>query len=91
MFNDKNPITPVQPPGDPSGDAVFIGWQGNASGVVFALYEITAAGHPALGSTVSEKGLRKLRLRVPNASQSQMQHSGSSKTDPFTNTEKEIQ
>lgn len=48
-----------------SDDAVFIGYQENASGVVLALYNITAGGHPALGSTVSEKGLRKLKLQVP--------------------------
>ncbi len=65
MFNDKNPLTPALPPGAHREDAVFIGWQENASGLAFALYEITAAGHPALGSTVSEKGLRKLKLQVP--------------------------
>ncbi|MHB1049720.1 MAG: hypothetical protein ACYC09_06550 [Bacteroidota bacterium] len=47
-------------------DASFFGWQEGYSGESVALYNITAQGHPSFGSTVSEKSLRKLNLRVPN-------------------------
>ena len=46
-------------------DAVFMGWQGRNEGDPFALYNITAEGHPYFGSTVSEKSLRKLNLEIP--------------------------
>jgi hypothetical protein len=46
-------------------DATFLGWQRTSSGNVFALYTVTAANHPSRGSTVSERGLRKLDLQVP--------------------------
>jgi len=48
-----------------NSDAVFIGWQEMYSGDDCALYNITAAGHPSYGSTVSEKTLNKLNLQVP--------------------------
>ena len=46
-------------------DAVFIGWQETLSGDVFALYTITAENHPSYKSTVSEKSLKKMKLRIP--------------------------
>lgn len=49
----------------PDSDAEFIGWQETPSGEVFALYIVTAAGHPLCGSTVSEKTLKKLNLKPP--------------------------
>jgi hypothetical protein len=55
---------------DPSGsesDAKFIGWQEMSSGESFAFYNITAADHPSFGSTVTEEGLKKLGLQVPDA------------------------
>jgi hypothetical protein len=42
-----------------------MGWQGRNEGDPFALYNITAEGHPYFGSTVSEKSLRKLNLEIP--------------------------
>ena len=48
-------------------DAEFLGWQKTNSGEVFALYNITASGHPSLGSTVTDKTLHKLNLQVPGA------------------------
>lgn len=48
-------------------DAIFLGWQETLSGEIIALYNITATGHPLLGSTVAEKGLRKLNLQVSGA------------------------
>jgi len=55
---------------DPSGsesDAKFIGWQEMGTGEPFAFYNITAADHPSFGSTVTEEGLKKLGLQVPDA------------------------
>jgi hypothetical protein len=49
----------------PDSDAIFIGWQQTGSGDHFALYVVTAADHPSHGSTVSEKGLHKLGLQIP--------------------------
>ena len=46
-------------------DAVFAGWQRNGTGDVFALYTITAHANPFRGSTVSERTLLKMHLRVP--------------------------
>ena len=48
-------------------DAKFLGWQDNLRGEVFALYNITAANHPACGSTVTEESLRTMNLKVPDA------------------------
>lgn len=48
-----------------SKDAVFMGWQRTGLGEIFALYNITAADHPSLGSTVTEQGLRILNMQVP--------------------------
>ena len=49
----------------PGPDAVFIGWQESPFGGVFPLYNITKTDHPARGSTVSNKELREMHLRVP--------------------------
>lgn len=46
-------------------DAVFVGWQKTSLREPFALYNITAAHHPSLGSTVTDETLRKLRLLIP--------------------------
>jgi hypothetical protein len=51
--------------GQPPEDAMFMGWQENRSGDAFALYNITAPGHPLLGSTVTDKRLIDLHLQVP--------------------------
>jgi hypothetical protein len=54
-------------PSSSDSDAKFLGWQKTGSGEVFALYNITAAGDPSLGSTVTDKTLHKLNLQVPGA------------------------
>lgn len=46
-------------------DAVFLGWQETLSGVAIALYNITACNHPSFGSTVTDRVLRELDLKVP--------------------------
>ena len=46
-------------------DANFVGWQETLSGKPFPLFSITVADHPLYRSTVSDKTLRRLRLRVP--------------------------
>lgn len=65
MFTKKNPSAAVLRESIQAKDAVFMGWQRTGLGEFFALYNITAAGHPSLGSTVTEQGLRMLNLRVP--------------------------
>ena len=45
--------------------AVFIGWQETAAGDTFALYNITLTGHPLRGSTVTDRRLLELKLRIP--------------------------
>jgi hypothetical protein len=51
-----------------SEDAVFLGWQETYLGKLKALFCVTAAGHPSYGSTVSDKTLHKLNMRVPQVS-----------------------
>ena len=46
-------------------DAVFLGWQKTSLREPFVLYNITAAHHPSIGSTVTDETLRKLRLLIP--------------------------
>jgi hypothetical protein len=65
MFRGKNPPTPTLSRVTQSRDAVFIGWQKTSWGEIIGLYNITAAGHPSYGSTVTEKTLRKMHLRTP--------------------------
>jgi len=48
-----------------SEDATFLGWQKDLTGNFMALYNITAAGHPSYGSTVTEQSLKEMNLRVP--------------------------
>jgi len=67
MFKKKNPLAPALRRSTQAKDAVFMGWQRAGSEEVFALYNITAAGHPSLGSTVTGKTLHKLNLQVPGA------------------------
>lgn len=67
MFKEKHPRAGSVPQSARREDAVFKGWQKTSSGEVFALYNITLAGHPSLGSTVTDRTLRMLNLRVPGA------------------------
>jgi hypothetical protein len=71
MFNEKTPTSRPLSRRTLNEDAEFKGWQSTGSGEVFALYNIKAAGHPAAGSTVTDKTLRKLNLQVPDAPPSQ--------------------
>ena len=48
-----------------ASDAEFLGWQKTRSGEKFALYNVTAPGHPLFRSTVSETTLRKENLEIP--------------------------
>jgi hypothetical protein len=53
-------------PQDPGNDdAVFTGWQRTGSGDSFPLYTIIVADHPSRGSTVTDKSLLNLNLKVP--------------------------
>jgi phage/plasmid-like protein (TIGR03299 family) len=52
-------------PPDSDSDAKFLGWQGEISGELFPLFNITVTDHPLYRSTVSESTLRRLHLRVP--------------------------
>jgi hypothetical protein len=47
-------------------DAIFIGWQELFSSEVVALFNITKLQHPLYGSTVTEKTLLEMNLRIPN-------------------------
>jgi len=67
MINDRNPSGRTVPQSIRDKDAVFLGWQRMKSGEIFALYNITAAGHPSFGSTVTDQGLRRLNLQVPDS------------------------
>lgn len=44
-------------------DAIFIGWQETISGDFIALYNIITRYHPSYQSTVTEKTLKKMKLR----------------------------
>ena len=46
-------------------DAAFVGWQELVTGSLIALYNVTAAGNPCYGSTVSEETLNELNLQIP--------------------------
>jgi len=50
----------------PKQDAVYLGMQQTQSGDTYPLYNITADSHPLYGSTVSEKTLQNLNLRIPD-------------------------
>jgi len=67
MFKHKKLIAHTVPQSPPNEDAKFLGWQKMRSGEVFALYNVIATGHPSFGSTVTDKGLLKLNLQVPDA------------------------
>jgi len=67
VFKSKRSSNLDLPARTQSEDAVFMGWQKTRSGEFFALYNITAVGHPSFGSTVTEKSLRRLSLQVPGA------------------------
>ncbi len=65
MLNGKYPMVRAVPQTNRIQDAVFVGWQKTGGGETFALYTITAADHPSLGSTVTDTSLRKLNLQIP--------------------------
>jgi hypothetical protein len=65
MFRDTKGTARASAEGTRHDDAVFMGWQKMGSGEVLALYNVTAAGHPSLGSTVTGKSLLGLNLQVP--------------------------
>jgi hypothetical protein len=67
MFKYKKLATSTIPQSVRNEDAKFLGWQKMRSGEIFALYNVIARGHPSFGSTVTDKGLRKLNLDVPDA------------------------
>jgi len=46
-------------------DAAFVGWQKSTAGNIFPLYNVLRIGHPSFHSTVDEKTLQKLHLRIP--------------------------
>ncbi len=46
-------------------EAQFLGWQETSSGEIFPLYNILKQGHPSYLSTVTEKTLQALHLRIP--------------------------
>jgi hypothetical protein len=46
-------------------DAVFLGWQPTPAGTAFSLYNIILKSHPSYHSTVTERTLRKLGLKIP--------------------------
>lgn len=66
MWRDKQQKVQGISPRVDDAHAVFIGWQRNAAGDTFALYNITLAGHPLRGSTVTDRRLRGLNLRIPH-------------------------
>jgi hypothetical protein len=67
-----------------NSDAVFIGWQANPWGKALALYNITVVDHPSYGSTVTDRELRGLQIRIPKSSP----HQG--RVNEFRSSEKEI-
>ena len=67
MFNEKPQTARPLSQSTRNDDAVFLGWQETRSGKSFALYNIMAAGHPAAGSTVTDRTLHKMNLQVPDA------------------------
>jgi phage/plasmid-like protein (TIGR03299 family) len=46
-------------------EAVFLGWQQTGSGDIFPLYNILKIGHPSYLSTVTDKTLHGMHLRIP--------------------------
>jgi hypothetical protein len=65
MLRDGNPVGGGARRRARDSDAVFLGWQETLSGDLLALYTVTAAGHPSFGSTLTDRGLNKLNLNVP--------------------------
>ena len=94
---DRSLFTHDNPSDRPSGqdfrtqDAVFVGWQTSPSGNIFPLYNILKIDHPSYHSTVDEKTLQKLHLRIPRTpspypgvAPSPWQNLGTELTDPAT-------
>lgn len=46
-------------------EAAFLGWQKTSSGDIYPLYNILRKGHPSYLSTVTEKTLQAMHLRIP--------------------------
>lgn len=65
MLKSRNPAAQPLRESTRHDDAIFTGWQRTRAGDTFALYTITAAGHPSIGSTVTDKSLLKLNLQIP--------------------------
>jgi len=65
MVIGKNRTARTVPQTNRNKDAIFVGWQKTRGGEAFALYNVTAAGHPSLGSTVTDRSLLKLNLQIP--------------------------
>lgn len=65
MVTESDAAAGNSPQGPGDDDAVFTGWQNTGSGESFPLYTITAAGHPSRGSTVTDKSLLYLNLKIP--------------------------
>lgn len=54
-----------QAPASQKKEAAFLGWQQTRSGGMFPLYNIVKTGHPAFHSTVTDKTLHDMHLRIP--------------------------
>ena len=65
MRNGKEAGGQSSPPRRRHHDAEFLGWQRTSWGEEFPLYNITAIGHPSMGSTVTGASLLRLHLQVP--------------------------
>jgi len=65
MVTDNDAASGNSPQGPGNDDAVFTGWQTTRSGESFPLYTITAPHHPSHGSTVTDKSLANLNLKIP--------------------------
>ena len=91
MFTDNNLLARPLRQTTRTEDAVFVGWQKSMSGPIFPLYNILKSDHPSYHSTVDEKTLQKLHLRIPRtpspypgAGPSPWNDLGTELTDPAT-------
>lgn len=65
MLKSRKPATQPLRERARNDDAIFLGWQRTRAGDTFALYTITATGHPSNGSTVTDRSLLTLNLQIP--------------------------
>ncbi len=91
MFTHDNPSDRPSGQNFRTQDAVFVGWQKSMSGNIFPLYNILKIDHPSYHSTVDEKTLQKLHLRIPRTpspypgvAPSPWHNLGTELTDPAT-------